>query len=119
MTAQKGMIRYLEMARPQPINPNVHNVFLTMDGHSITQQTVAQVLHRSAYRVRLKHLYPHLLPHTFAVRYLVNGDDAFSLQKILGHESLDMTRRYVKLANTDVKKKHQASCPVQMLQLDQ
>ena len=80
---------------------------------------MAQVLHRIAHRVRLKHLYPHLLPHTFAVRYLVNGDDAFSLQKILGHEPLVMTRRYVELANTNVKKKHQTSGPVQVLQLDQ
>jgi site-specific recombinase XerD len=119
ITAQRAVIRYIEMARPVPINPNLHNVFLTADGHAITQQTVAQVLRRIAHRVRLKHLYPHLLRHTFAVRYLVNGGDAFSLQKILGHESLDMTRRYVELANTDIKKKHQQFSPVDNLNLSE
>ena len=118
-TARRAIIRYIETARPRPLNVNTDTLFLTMDGSPITQQSVAQVLKRIAKRVRLKHLYPHLLRHTFAVRYLVNGGDAFSLQKILGHESLDMTRRYVELANTDIKKKHQQFSPVDNLNLSE
>jgi site-specific recombinase XerD len=58
-----------------------------------------------------------LLRHTFAVRYLVNGGDVFTLQKILGHTTLEMTRKYVTLASTDVKEKHRQYSPIDNLGL--
>jgi site-specific recombinase XerD len=49
------------------------------------------------------------------VRYLVNGGDVFSLQKILGHTSLEMTRKYVNLASGDVKDMHRRFSPMDNL----
>jgi site-specific recombinase XerD len=111
------LIRYLEQARPEPVNPAEERVFLTAAGLPISKDSVEKIIQRLAKRTGITRLHPHLFRHTFAIRYLVNGGDVFTLQKILGHASLDMTRKYVTLANADVKEKHILYSPVDHLGL--
>lgn len=40
----------------------------------------------------------HVLRHTFASHFIMNGGNILALQKILGHASLNMTMRYAHLA---------------------
>ncbi|MEZ4287780.1 MAG: site-specific integrase [Polyangiales bacterium] len=42
----------------------------------------------------------HDLRHTFASHWMMAGGDIFKLQKILGHQSIQMTQRYAHLAPT-------------------
>lgn len=44
----------------------------------------------------------HSFRHTFAKKWILNGGDMFSLQSILGHSTLDMTREYVNLFASDL-----------------
>jgi integrase len=60
-------------------------------------------------------LSPHSLRHTFARSYLVNGGDVFSLQRMLGHTSLDMVKRYVALTDVDLVTRHAAASPADRL----
>ena len=48
----------------------------------------------------------HLMRHSFATNYLRKGGGVFYLQDIMGHRSLETTKRYVKLAGVDVKMDH-------------
>jgi len=40
----------------------------------------------------------HILRHTFASHFMMNGGNILTLQKVLGHSSLDMTMKYSHLA---------------------
>ncbi len=58
---------------------------------------------------------PHLLRHTFARLYLRAGGDVFSLQRILGHRDLAMTRVYAELELGDVLERHALYSPIAQL----
>ena len=45
----------------------------------------------------------HGLRHNFSKGWVQNNGNMFALQKILGHSSLDMTRKYVRLFADDIK----------------
>ncbi len=60
---------------------------------------------------------PHTFRHTFAVTYLRNGGDVFSLQRLLGHADLSMTRRYCQLTQADALDKHRAHSPGDTLRI--
>ena len=73
----------------------------------MTENTIKLIFARLARRAGIPRLRIHLLRHTFATRYLLDGGDVFSLQRTLGHTSLEMTRRYVDMAamETTIKQK--------------
>jgi len=57
----------------------------------------------------------HIFRHTMAKFFLMNGGDIFSLQTILGHTTLEMTRYYVQLFSQDIHEKHALYSPVERL----
>lgn len=46
----------------------------------------------------------HRYRHTFAKRWIINGGNVVTLQKILGHSSLAITQNYINLLTNDLKK---------------
>lgn len=54
----------------------------------------------------------HGLRHNFAKLWVKNNGNMFTLQKILGHSSLAMTRRYVKLFSEDIKEDYDKYSPL-------
>lgn len=51
----------------------------------------------------VNHANIHGLRHNFAKGWVQSNGNMFALQKILGHSSLDMTRKYVRLFAEDIK----------------
>lgn len=60
---------------------------------------------------------PHTLRHTFAVEYLRGGADTFTLQRILGHSTLEMTRHYAEVSDGDVEIKQKMFSPAERLEI--
>jgi site-specific recombinase XerD len=111
---RKLLWRYINQYRPEPASPNIDNLFLNRNGRPLTKNRLDSIMKRYGKIAGLTGVRcsPHTLRHTFAINYLRNGGDVFSLQKILGHSSLEMTRRYCELANVDIEKAHATASPV-------
>jgi integrase/recombinase XerD len=58
---------------------------------------------------------PHTFRHTFAKLYILNGGDPFTLQRILGHSSMNMVRKYIQMNGEDIKSQHHQYSPIQHL----
>ena len=61
----------------------------------------------------------HGLRHNFAKGWVQNNGNMFALQKILGHSTLDMTRRYVKIFSEDLKEDFDLFNPLDNLKKNQ
>lgn len=57
----------------------------------------------------------HLFRHTFAEHYLMNGGNAFNLQKLLGHSTLDMTKHYCRIYDAEIAKDYDKFSPLATL----
>jgi len=115
-TATKSLQRYLLHYRPEPALPQYDYVFLQRNGWPLAKGALVTVARRVAAKTAIGRFHWHLLRHTFAVNYLVNGGDAFSLQRILGHTTLEMVRRYMHLADVHVRLQHRRYSPMDVMQ---
>jgi integrase/recombinase XerD len=100
----KALLKYKLKHRPDPLDND--RFWLTKDGRPLTADRIEKIVSYCGDKAGLNHCYAHKLRHTSAVMYLRNGGDPFSLQKKLGHSSLQMTRHYCNLADSDVRMQH-------------
>ena len=61
----------------------------------------------------------HALRHTFAKNWILNTGDVFRLQKLLGHSTLEMTRKYVNMFSEDLKDNFENYNPLDRLKRTQ
>jgi len=101
----------------QPVGESY--LFLSRDGeHPLTPSGLRQLLERLSHKAGIKGVCnPHAWRRTFAVQMLRNGANAFTVQELLGHTDLEMTRSYCRIAQTDVESDHRRFSPVDSLSL--
>ena len=90
------LARYLSERQPEAASPYV---FLSVDGELMSLAALEHIMQNARRKSGIARFHTHLTRHTFATNYAtVHEGDVFGLQALLGHESLDMTRKYVHLA---------------------
>lgn len=107
--SRRALWRYL-VEREDGENPDSF-VFLARGNRPFNPNSLRQLIDSIAERAGVKDAYPHRFRHTFAITYLRSGGDVFTLQALLGHNSLDMVRRYAKIADLDVEQAHRRASP--------
>lgn len=74
--------------------------------------TIRILIRRIGKNAGVQNAHPHRFRHTFAITYLRNRGDTFTLQRILGHATLEMTIRYLDISDIDIAEVHKHSSPV-------
>ena len=113
---QMNLWNYIDKVRPHPASPDYDNLFLSQSGKPITLNTIKLLFSRLAKRSGIRRLHAHLCRYTFAVNYLLNGGDIFSLREILGHTTLEMVNRYLHFTSSQITAQHQKYSPMDRLQ---
>jgi integrase/recombinase XerD len=92
-------------------------LFVTIDNTPITIRQLQNRISKYGRMANIKNVRcsPHTFRHTFAKMSVQNGADVFSLQKVLGHTSLEMVRNYVNLFSSDVVDAHKRFSPLEKL----
>jgi integrase/recombinase XerD len=63
-------------------------------------------------------VHPHQLRNNFAKYYILNGGDWFTLSRILGHSSVEVTQKaYLDFSDVEIRQKYQTHSPVTFLDL--
>jgi integrase/recombinase XerD len=110
-SAQTGQAiwRYLATRKDAHMN---ESLISTSDGRPLGRDDLRRLIAAIGDRANVKGAHPHRFRHTFAINYLRNGGNAFTLQMMLGHSTMDMVKKYLALAQTDIEAAHRVASPV-------
>lgn len=110
---------YIDRIRPEPATTDCDKLFLSPSGRPITANTIKLVFSRLSKSSGVERLHAHLCRHTFAINYLLNGGDIFSLKEILGHTTLEMVNHYLHFTRSQITAQHHKYSPMDKLHKEQ
>ena len=103
-TAKKLLYNYITYNRKNlsQDKQSIDIVFLNNRGKKLTRVMVYNIINDAALEAKInKKISPHTLRHSFATHLIENGADIISIQKMMGHENVVTTEKYL-----HVNKKH-------------
>ena len=98
-SAQRALIEYLRLAERDAADPLFQS---ERGGAKLTPMGIYHIVQSCGLVGGISGVGPHDLRHTFAFSFIQGGGSEFTLQTMLGHTSLSMTRKYVNLAGADL-----------------
>ena len=102
--AKKLLYNYIEFERKESKfdKQSVDIVFLNNRGGKLSRIMLYNIINDAALAAKINSkISPHTLRHSFATHLIENGADIISIQKMMGHENIVTTEKYL-----NVNKKH-------------
>ena len=87
-------------------------LFVTEEGRRLERTRILRIIQVIGERAGVYGANVHRFRHTFAINYLRNGGDAYSLQLMLGHSTMEMVKNYLDIVQGDLEKNHKIASPV-------
>ena len=120
-SSRRALAEYVRRHRPESTLPKLDPVFPTTTGYPLRPDYVYKIISKACRAVGIegKRLGPHTCRHTFARNFLLNGGDLLTLQRILGHSSLEVVKLYVHLDTNDLLSQQWKFSPIDTLTMSQ
>ena len=104
---RRALLAYRREVDSEPAKP----LFQTSDGFRLLEMGVRSVMVRLSQKTGVQ-VSPHALRRTFATLSLKAGMNPLHLQALLGHTTLEMTRRYIQMVDDDLVEAHREYGPI-------
>ena len=111
VSTQKVLLKWKVVWRDS-VADGTSSFFLNEDGSGLTYSALSQAMRRLSKRAGIPRLHCHLLRHTFAVRYLLNGGNLMALRDILGHSSIEVTQIYLSMTPAHLQVQYERFSPM-------
>ena len=113
--AKKALQEYIDGPRKELIKKSTKShtfLFVNQRGNPLTPRGVRYILTNIIDKASVnKHLYPHMLRHSFATHLLNSGADIRSVQELLGHSSIQATQVYTHVSKERLREVYRNSHP--------
>jgi site-specific recombinase XerD len=112
VTSRRAVLKYIrKRGEPQDGEP----LFATDEGGRFTYFGLRSVIERRATQAGIEPPTLHSFRRAFALGCLRNNVDVYSLQRLMGHTSLAVLRRYLAQTEADLQRAHEKGGPVDRL----
>ena len=99
VTLKETFDLYVEACKSLSNKYLTSSLFRTIEDENISKNTISLMFKRISQKLGID-VHPHLVRHTFATKFLINGGDLESLRLILGHTTYYMVLQYLHFVNT-------------------
>jgi len=96
-SARTGQVLWRYLAQRKDATAGEY-LFTTKEGRPLDRMQILHTLSHIGQRAGVSYVNVHRFRHTFAINYLRNGGDPWSLQMMLGHSTMEMVKTYQALA---------------------
>lgn len=108
------LFRYLckRKIRPEGIDGGDALICNVIGGERMNYYSLRSLMDRIEENSSVPNVFAHRFRHTFAITFLRNGGDIYTLKRILGHSTLTMVQNYLDIVRADVITAHAKASPV-------
>lgn len=112
---KKILIKYERLKKGYFVDRQLgdNSYFLSYQGYGLSHPAIHNLIKEAGRRAGVNDVHPHKFRHFYAVESLNQGNDVYSLSRLLGHSEISTTQRYLQsLSSEQLSNKALSSSPL-------